>query len=149
MGYHRTGKRNTVKRAGAAFAAVLVWLLVFLVPAFGQTAREALPPEAPEEAATVQIPCEPSASCRFLQNTACRDIPAASDETDSSRFTAGNAQTSHKTSPRPRLSAFMENLGLSHLFVNPSSAAFFADKEAGTSSLFIIHYLHDQDGLKG
>ena len=161
MSFFGNDRRNTAKRLGTAFAAVLVWLSVCLVPAFaftsadvpvGQTA--ALSGGFRQDAVAGVLPAIPgrseAAPRQTLENMPRQCFPVASNETDSSRaYVTGNAASAHEKTPAPKLSVFMENAGLSHLFVNHTSAVFFSDKEAEAIHLFIIHFLHDQDGLKG
>lgn len=155
MRFGRTEKRNTIRRFGTAFAAVLVWLFVCAAPAFAfvsPAAGQSAPcPENPAKSVRTGVSQIPAAeSGQTLENLSAQKLPVASDETESGRvYATGDLSPSHEKTPGPKLSAFMENAGLAHLFTNHSSAVFFSDKEAEASSLTIIHFLHDQDGLKG
>ena len=152
--------RNTAKRLGTAFFAVLIWLSVCLVPAFALTPadaaagqRAALSGDFRQGAATGVLPdlsdLPEALPLQTLENPSRQTAPVASDETESGMaYVTGNTASVHEKTSAPKLSVFMENAGLSHLFVNHTSAVFFSDKEAEASHLFIIHFLHDQDGLK-
>ena len=92
----------------------------------------------------------PFVSGQVIANHAKQQTPASAGDTKGSRVLAsGNPSGGNEKAPGPKLSAFMANAGLAHLLSNHTSAVFFSDKESEVCSLFIIQYLHAQDGLKG
>lgn len=92
----------------------------------------------------------PLVPAQTIANQARQQAPAGAGNTKGSRvFASGNPSGGNEKAPGPRLSAFMANAGLTHLFTNHTSAVFFSDKEAKACSLTVIQYLHAQDGLKG
>ena len=158
MKYFCAVKKDMTRRLGTVFAAVLILLSVCAVPAFGAVPEEtghrsiSFIPGQQSTSALVsgQQPASPFAPRQTIENFSKHEIPVASDETGGSRvYATGNNSANHEKAPGPKLSAFMENAGLSHLFSVHTSAVFFSDKEAEACSLTVIHYLHDQDGLKG
>ena len=92
----------------------------------------------------------PFVSGQVIANHAKQQTPASAGDTKGSRVLAsGNPTGGNEKTTGPKLSAFMANAGLAHLLSNHTSAVFFSDKESEVCSLFIIQYLHAQDGLKG
>lgn len=92
----------------------------------------------------------PLVSGQAITNQARQQTPAGAGNAKGSRvFASGHSFGGNEKAPGPRLSAFIANAGLTHLLSNHTSAVFFSDKEAEVCSLFIIQYLHAQDGLKG
>ena len=157
-----TEKKDMARRLGTVLAAVLMWLSVCVIPVFGYSTEcgsgvcshaafcEDSAPSAAAKNLTASLPQTSVPSRQEIRNFSRPQIPAASDETRGSRvYATGNQRTVQEKAPGPRLSVFMENARLPHLFSIHTSAVFFSDKEAETCNLTIIQYLHAQDGLKG
>ena len=172
-----TEKKDMVRRLGTVFAAVFMWLSVCTAPLTGSASAHSFPAAGPSAAgvfaagggahdgASIDVPvridaadisraipqeASPLVPAQTIANQARQQAPAGAGNTKGSRvFASGNPSGGNEKAPGPRLSAFMANAGLTHLFTNHTSAVFFSDKEAKACSLTVIQYLHAQDGLKG